>query len=408
MAAETRIHADAAALAQDTAAWIVEAALASTGRFALNLSGGSTPKALYGLLAQPPLRDRMPWERVHLFWGDERFVPRDHPDSNFRMVYEAMIAHVPIPPGNVHGMPTGGTPAEGAVQYERTLQAFYGSATLDPGRPLFDITLLGLGEDGHTASLFPGTAALEERAAWVVDVVGAKPEPRLTMTYPVLESSRTVAFLLAGAAKHAMLGKLEAGDASLPAARVHPQGRLLLLVDRAGRRRRRGMIERQVLVVMGVSGSGKTTIAKAVAERLGWPFQEGDDLHPAANVAKMHAGTPLTDEDRAPWLAAIAAWIDARLSAGEPGVVTCSALRHAYREVLVGDRPHVRVVYLHADRLVIAGRLAVRHGHFMPASLLDSQFATLEEPTPDEHAVTVEVAGAADDTVDAVIRALEA
>ncbi len=167
------------------------------------------------------------------------------------------------------------------------------------------------------------------------------------------------------------------------------------------------MIENQVLVVMGVSGSGKTTIAKAVAERLGWPFQEGDDLHPPENVAKMHAGTPLTDADRAPWLAAIAAWIDARLAAGEPGVVTCSALKHAYREVLVGKRAHVRVVYLHADKAVIAKRLADRKGHFMPPSLLDSQFATLQEPTPDEHALTVEVAGEVSETVDAVMKALD-
>ena len=167
------------------------------------------------------------------------------------------------------------------------------------------------------------------------------------------------------------------------------------------------MIENQVLVVMGVSGSGKTTIARALAARLGWPYQEGDDLHPASNVAKMHAGIPLTDADRAPWLALIAAWIDARLAAGEPGVVTCSALKHAYREVLVGDRPHVRVLYLHADRMLIARRLAGRHGHFMPPSLLESQIATLEEPTPDEHALTVDVDGEADDVVDAVIRGLE-
>lgn len=167
------------------------------------------------------------------------------------------------------------------------------------------------------------------------------------------------------------------------------------------------MIENQVLVVMGVSGSGKTTIAKAVAARLGWPYQEGDDLHPAANVAKMHAGIPLDDADRAPWLAAVAAWIDARLATGEPGVVTCSALKHAYRDILIGDRAHVRLIYLHADKLVIARRLADRRGHYMPASLLDSQLATLQEPTPNEHALTVEVAGEVDATVNAVIRALE-
>ena len=231
--AETRISADAGALARDTADWILARAQASEGRFALNLSGGSTPKALYALLAQPPYRDRMPWDRTHLFWGDERFVPPDHPDSNFRMVQEALLAHVAIPAPQVHAIPTDTTPADCAARYQRTLQAFYGAATLDPARPLFDVTLLGLGEDGHTASLFPGTAALAERTAWVVDVVGAKPEPRLTLTYPVLESSREVAFLLAGAAKHAMLGRLEERDMSLPAARVQPVGDLLFLIDRA-------------------------------------------------------------------------------------------------------------------------------------------------------------------------------
>lgn len=168
------------------------------------------------------------------------------------------------------------------------------------------------------------------------------------------------------------------------------------------------MIENQVLVMMGVSGSGKTTIAKAVAERLGWPFQEGDDLHPAANVAKMHAGVPLDDDDRAPWLAAVAAWIDARLAAHEPGVVTCSALKHAYRDVLVGARAGVRLVYLHADKAVIERRLAARTGHYMPASLLDSQFATLEEPGAEEHALVVDVGGDVGQSVDGVLRGLEA
>ncbi len=233
MPAETRISADADALARETAAWIVERALAGTGRFALNLSGGSTPKALYALLAQPPLRDRMPWARVHLFWGDERFVPPEHPDSNFRMANEAMIAHVPIPPDNVHRFPTDSTPEDCAARYQHTLQAFYGAASLDPARPLFDIALLGLGEDGHTASLFPGTAVLRERAAWTAAVIGTRPEPRLTLTYPVLDSSRTVAFLVAGAGKHAMLTRLQAGDRALPAAGIAPVGEVLLLVDRA-------------------------------------------------------------------------------------------------------------------------------------------------------------------------------
>ena len=147
----------------------------------------------------------------------------------------------------------------------------------------------------------------------------------------------------------------------------------------------------QVLVVMGVSGSGKTTIALELVRLLGWPFLEGDDLHPPANVAKMHAGRPLTDEDRWPWLAAIAAWIDARLAEGGPGIVTCSALKRAYRDRIIGDRRGVRLVYLHADPALLAERLAHRTGHFMPASLLDSQIATLEPPGADEHPLSVDL-----------------
>ncbi len=151
------------------------------------------------------------------------------------------------------------------------------------------------------------------------------------------------------------------------------------------------LVPRQILIVMGVSGSGKTTIAVPLAETLGWPFMEGDDLHPPANVAKMHAGRPLDDEDRWPWLDAIAAWIDARQTAGEPGVVTCSALKRAYRERLVGGRHGVRLVFLHASRALLAERLAHRTGHFMPPSLLDSQLATLEPPAPEEHALSVDL-----------------
>jgi carbohydrate kinase (thermoresistant glucokinase family) len=163
-----------------------------------------------------------------------------------------------------------------------------------------------------------------------------------------------------------------------------------------------------ILIVMGVSGSGKTTIARMLADRLGWPFLEGDDLHPASNVAKMKAGTPLTDADRLPWLQAIAAWIDARLAAGEPGVVTCSALKHAYRDILVGERPNVRLVYLQGEKAVIARWLDARKGHFMPPALLDSQFATLEEPTEDEHALVVHIGEPTDKEVDEVIAALAA
>jgi len=142
---------------------------------------------------------------------------------------------------------------------------------------------------------------------------------------------------------------------------------------------------------MGVSGSGKTTVAKALAEHLGWRFQEGDALHPPQNVAKMAAGTPLSDADRWPWLTAIAAVIDGWRAAGVSGIVTCSALKRAYRQVLVGDRADVRLVYLAGSKALIAGRMAARTGHFMPAALLDSQLATLEPPGAEEHPIVMDI-----------------
>jgi carbohydrate kinase (thermoresistant glucokinase family) len=146
-----------------------------------------------------------------------------------------------------------------------------------------------------------------------------------------------------------------------------------------------------VLVLMGVSGCGKTTVARLVAAAHGVPFQEGDALHPPANVAKMSQGHPLTDEDRWPWLHAIAAVIDDWRAAGQSGLVTCSALKRAYRDILIGQRPDARLVYLRGDKALIAERMAKRRGHFMPPALLDSQFATLEEPGPDEHPYVADI-----------------
>lgn len=229
----TEILADAEALAKRAAEWVVERARASSGRFAFCLSGGSTPKRMYQLLAAEPLRDQMPWNRVHLFWGDERFVPHDHPESNFRMANEAMISRVQIPAGQVHPVPGEGDPAEAARAYETTLKSFYGADSVDPARPLFDVTLLGMGDDGHTASLIPGTSVVDERRAWVAPVRGARPETRITMTYPVLDSSRAVAFLIAGAAKRDMLARVRGGDRSLPAARIAPIGELFFFLDKA-------------------------------------------------------------------------------------------------------------------------------------------------------------------------------
>jgi gluconokinase len=144
-------------------------------------------------------------------------------------------------------------------------------------------------------------------------------------------------------------------------------------------------------VVMGVSGCGKSTIASMLAHRLNWIFEEGDWFHRQSNVEKMHSGVPLTDEDRWPWLHGIAAWIDATRRVGNHGTIACSALKRAYRDILLGNRPDVRIVYLKGERDLIARRLAARDGHFMPPSLLDSQFATLEEPQADERPIVVSI-----------------
>ena len=161
-----------------------------------------------------------------------------------------------------------------------------------------------------------------------------------------------------------------------------------------------------VLVVMGVSGSGKTTVAERLAADLGWLYQEGDVLHPPANVEKMRKGLPLTDDDRRPWLAIIANWIADRVKAGEHGIITCSALKRAYREQIVGGRPEVRLVYLHGDRKTLEQHVTARHHEFMPPALLESQLQTLEEPGPDEPVIEVDVTGSVEETVASIHRKL--
>lgn len=146
-----------------------------------------------------------------------------------------------------------------------------------------------------------------------------------------------------------------------------------------------------ILLVTGVSGSGKSTVGELLARRLGWAYAEADDFHPEENLAKMVAGHPLDDADRRPWLAAIGAWIDAASASGRPAVVSCSALKRAYRDQLRGGRPNVRLIYLDVDRQIIGARLAARRDHFFPAKLLDSQFADLEPPTDDERPYRVRI-----------------
>jgi 6-phosphogluconolactonase len=229
-----RTFGDAELLARHVAEWLSALAGASTGRFSICLSGGSTPKRLYRHFADPQFATRFPWGRAHWFWGDERFVPHDHPDSNYRMAVEAFLSRVPVPPANIHAIPTEGlTPEQSAATYETTLKQFYSSDVMVSERALFDVTLLGIGDDGHTASLFPGQPALQETRRWAVAVIGVKAEPRITLTYPALDSSRDVAFLATGAGKRGMVARAQSGDRSLPAATVRPIGRLHWFTDRA-------------------------------------------------------------------------------------------------------------------------------------------------------------------------------
>ncbi len=233
-AANLDVLADAESVSRRVADWMLDIAIAKNGIFAVCLSGGSTPKRLYEHLAAPPYRDAFPWSRTHWFWGDERFVPHDDALSNYRMVRQAMLAHAPIPAANIHPVPTEGlNPEEAASVYERELKSFYQANKIDPARPLFDVTFLGLGPYGHIASLFPNTAVLTEHDRWVAAVVGAKAEARITLTYPALESSCYVAFLVVGEEKSDILRRLCLGDESLPATHLQPAGKLKIFADKA-------------------------------------------------------------------------------------------------------------------------------------------------------------------------------
>ncbi|HNU85053.1 MAG: 6-phosphogluconolactonase [Pseudomonadota bacterium] len=210
-------------------------AVSARGRFTTALSGGRTPETLYGLLAAPPFASQIPWGRVHLFWGDERCVPPDHRESNYRFARERLLDHVPIPPGNVHRIRGEMEPAEAAALYEKLLRDFFGPH----GDPLFtfDLVLLGLGEDGHTASLFPGTGPIRETARWVVGHdVDARKGWRITLTPAAINAARTVVFLVAGKTKAAAARDVLEGSCrpgALPAQAIRPlHGELRWMLDR--------------------------------------------------------------------------------------------------------------------------------------------------------------------------------
>ena len=232
--AKLEVFANPEAMAKHVADWLLALALAKNDTFAVCLSGGNTPRRLYETLAEAPYREGFPWPHTHWFWGDERFVPHDDSRSNYRMVRQALLSRTPVPAENIHAIPTEGLePDAAAATYEGTLKSFYGAERFDPARPLFDVNLLGLGPDGHTASLFPGNSALRERDMWVSAVTGAKQEARITLTYPALESCRHAAFLVTGNEKRKILERLRHDDQSLPAAHLRPTGALFVFADQA-------------------------------------------------------------------------------------------------------------------------------------------------------------------------------
>ena len=404
--------ADKAAMARTAADLLLARIAENAGRIAICLTGGSSPKQLYELLATQAYRDRIPWPRVHWFIGDERFVPAGDALHNMTMARHAFLDAC-APAANIHPIPTDtGSPKRSANAYARELITFYGADQLDPARPLFDVVLLGIGPDGHVDSLFPGYPAVEVRDRWVVGVDQAHVAPfvpRVSLTLPALASCRTMLFEVAGADKQPILTRVLAGE-DLPANRARSTHETTFLIDAAAwpetaaDRSPPGLPH--ALIVMGVSSSGKSTVGQALGRRLGWRFEDGDSFHPPANVAKMSAGQPLTDADRWPWLQAIADEIARCRAQGEPIIIACSALKKAYRKILVGDCGDVRLVYLEGDRELIGDRMGHRKGHFMPTGLLDSQFATLEPPGVDEHPVTVSVDAPVETIVDDILQQL--
>jgi 6-phosphogluconolactonase len=226
-APRTEIFADAHEVALRAADWISGLIAGHDGTFRIALSGGSTPRLLFAELS---LR-QIDWSKVAFYWIDERFVPPDHPDSNYRMARETLLSHIDVKPEQIHPMPTDGDPESAAKRYEALLQAHYGSRQLDLKNPLFDLVLIGLGSDGHICSLLPGSPILEEKEHWVAAVTKGRPEVRLTLTYPSVESAALTAFLVTGADKAEAVKRAHAGDEAIPGGRLKSRGDVVWLLD---------------------------------------------------------------------------------------------------------------------------------------------------------------------------------
>ena len=233
---EVIVVPDGKAISETAAKRLISRLKSAKDRAAVCLTGGSSPEGLYRLLAEDPWCKEVPWHRVHWFMGDDRFVPETDPLSNMGMARRLFLDEAGAPRGNVHAIPADANYPEGAANiYQDTLRNFYGAEQLDPARPLFDLVLMGVGPDGHTASLFPQSRALDEKSRWVVGVAKAGMEPlvpRVTLTFPALASTHEMLFMADGAGKREILHRVFSGE-DLPAARAYAEGDLVWLLDRA-------------------------------------------------------------------------------------------------------------------------------------------------------------------------------
>ena len=230
IAGSMEIFAGPEAMAHRAATLIAERIAVCDAPFRLVLAGGSTPRETYRRLSY---NNALPWGCTELFFGDERFVPPNHPDSNYRMARESLLSGGTVQPRKVFAIPTDDTLESAADRYDEILREQYGASLLAPAVPLFHLTLLGLGADGHTASLLPGQPVLKVTDRWAAAVPHGRDEPRITLTYPALEASQTILFLVTGADKKDAVARARAGDTNLPAGALKPKGDVIWLVDKA-------------------------------------------------------------------------------------------------------------------------------------------------------------------------------
>jgi 6-phosphogluconolactonase len=331
-------------------------------------------------------------------------VPASDERSNFGEARRLFLDRH-APKDKIHAVRTDAADAHAAAQlYDEELRNFVSARGAEA---LFDLVLLGVGPDGHVASLFPGSAAASEQSRWVVGVDQAALAPfapRITMTFDALSSCRDLLFMAESGAKAPILLRIAQGE-ELPATRVTSQRGAEWLVDAAAAPPV-DLLGPRLILVMGVSGSGKTTIGGALAAQLGWSFLDADDFHSDMNKAKMRSGAPLTEDDRAPWIQSIRDELTRTKSDGADVVIACSALKRSHRDIILPVFARSRIVHLRGAPARIAARLEKREGHFMAPALLSDQLSVLEGPAADEHALVVDCDVAAPTLVELILAQL--